>query len=428
MDKSIFQQKPSTSTCDCIICRKTGVPASNEHIISLSIGGCVHSWRVCKACNSTFGNSVDIKLVNHYLIQWQRYFHQLKGESKKEVKSPLEGTFRDEDGEPYKVTNEEGKMTPHLLRPSFLMAADGSKVTMTIDPNTPHPEKILEKYCTDNHIPYDATHVSISEVKEAASPKLTIQTSIDLSAFRMGILKIAYEFVAELLPEYLSDTEGQKIAAILKDADYSRIDEVDFCGDGITDVFSQMFKDIIDFSQEKRHYILLTNVAGKMYCIVKLFNVFCLGIKMSDTSYPLADENVILINDFNKHDFDLFTLEELVNQVSQHVGTDFQFMEGVDAHLQQLASTQSIGFYSADDGTNLCFSPSGTLLGSTAQMLQTVPEADIETLQSPVPDAPQAYISTTTYHINAHFCFCLAPTQELMPVKSVICKSKVQKY
>lgn len=85
----------------------------------------------------------------------------------------------------------------------------------------------------------------------------------------MGILKIAYEFTAELIPEYLEDQEAIKIADILENARYDRIDDIEFGGNGITDIFPMIFKDVIDFSNEKRHYVLLTNVGGKLCCFVK---------------------------------------------------------------------------------------------------------------------------------------------------------------
>lgn len=94
MDKSVFQAKPSDATCTCIICRKGNVIRSDEHIIPMSLGGYMHTWNVCKSCNSKLGQNVDPLLTNHYLIQWERYFHKLKGESGKEVpKSPNRHTY-----------------------------------------------------------------------------------------------------------------------------------------------------------------------------------------------------------------------------------------------------------------------------------------------------------------------------------------------
>ena len=167
---------------------KRGVKASDEHIIPKSLGGYAHTWKVCKTCNSTFGSSVDIKLINHYMIAWERYFHQLKGESKTTVKSPLEGTFTGKDGEPYRVVEDKGVMTPHMLRPLFNLSADGKHLSMAVDAATKNPENIMEKYCKDNNIDFDPTQVTISKIKEK-SPWLTVQTTIDLSSFRMGILK-----------------------------------------------------------------------------------------------------------------------------------------------------------------------------------------------------------------------------------------------
>lgn len=122
MDKTIFQQNPLSGKCDCIICHQKDVPPSDEHIIPKSIGGYMHSWNVCKQCNSKFGNKVDTKLVNHSLIKWDRYFHQLKGESGKDVPNPFEGTHVATDGEKYK------NVTLHPLCRVTKVNVDGKKV------------------------------------------------------------------------------------------------------------------------------------------------------------------------------------------------------------------------------------------------------------------------------------------------------------
>ncbi len=419
MTPSIFTQKPTGDTCDCIICRKKGVKASDEHIIPKSLGGYAHSWKVCKTCNSTFGSSVDIKLINHYMIAWERYFHQLKGESKTTVKSPLEGTFTGKDGEPYRVVEDKGVMTPHMLRPLFNLSADGKHLSMAVDAATKNPENIMEKYCKDNNIDFDPNQVTISKIKEK-SPWLTVQTTIDLSSFRMGILKIAYEFTAELIPEYLEDQEAIKIADILENARYDRIDDIEFGGNGITDIFPMIFKDVIDFSNEKRHYVLLTNVGGKLCCFVKLFNVFCLGMKMSNNPYSLADKNIILINDFGKQSIELFTLEELITKVTHFNDTSYRFMGNWDEKLQIVAGMKGIGIYCAEDGHNLCLTPDGHIMGSLSHILATLPDSLTE-------NRFEDGKSLTTYHIDGLFCFCLAPTQELIPVREIVLESSINK-
>lgn len=421
MDTSLFILKPAIDTCDCIICHRKGVKASDEHIIPKSLGGYAHSWKVCKDCNSKFGSAVDIKLINHYMIAWERYFHQLKGESNTAVKSPLEGTFKGKDGEPYKVVEDKGVMTPHMLRPVFNLSPDGKHLSMAVDPATKNPERILEKYCKDNGIDYDPTQVTTSKVKEVKSPWLTINTTIDLSSFRMGILKIAYEFTAELIPDYLDDAEAVKIADILEHACYDRIDDVVFGGNGISDIFPMIFKDVIDFANNKRHYLLLTNVGGKMCCFVKLFNVFCLGIKMSDKPYSMAEDNIILVNDFGKQQIDLFTLEELITKVTHFNDTTYHFMGNWDSKLQLIAGMKGIGIYSAEDGHNLCLTTDGQIMGSLSKILPTIPDTMVD-------NQFHSGKSIATYHINGLFCFCLAPTQELIPVKEVVLESSINKF
>ena len=68
MDKSIFVAKPTSNVCTCIICHRNQVEASDEHIIPKALGGYMHTWKVCKECNSIMGHKVDSLITTQYLF------------------------------------------------------------------------------------------------------------------------------------------------------------------------------------------------------------------------------------------------------------------------------------------------------------------------------------------------------------------------
>lgn len=417
MDKSLFQNKPVDDYCTCIICHKPNKLRSDEHIIPKAIGGYLHTWDVCKECNSKFGDNVDSLLVDHYFIQWERYFQQLKGESKSEVPNPLEGTRIAKDGEKYRVTNDKGVITPHVIQ-HFSMSDDGKVVRLTIDPkDQQNAMRMMEKYCNRRGIPFDKGQISVSEIKTSTSPSFEIQTEIDISAFRLGILKIAYEFTACLIPNYVKDSLAQVISSILHDADTEGLKKLIISSGFSEDIFQKCFGQYVDFSRRDRHYIWLHNFENELYCFVKLFNVFSVGIKMSDINYPEVEFPIFAFNDISKNDFDLYSLPELAAACLKDENHSFIFRDPWNQKLQTLSNC---GFYAAKDGSNICYSPDGQPIGSMRQVLENIPEdACVDEIRG------DQYI--TSFMINGKLSFLLHPTNQLVPVKTIIVSSHIKK-
>ena len=380
----------------------------------------MHTWDVCQTCNSKFGSNVDPLLTDHYFMQWERYIHQLKGESGKTIPNPLEGTRFAEDGEKYKITMDSGVLTPHVVQ-KFQMSDDGRSVTLSIDPkDVGKANEMMKKYCSRKGLPFDPKSIIQSPVHQSPSPTFQIQTAIDISHFRMGILKIAYEFTACLIPDYLSDAESKRIASILYDADLNRLDEVQFGNAFAEDVLPKIFGEVIDFTNIKRHYLFLTNIEGKMYCFVKLFNTFCIGIKLSEREYELAGQQIIVINDFGKSTFDLYTLEELITLSQQFENVGATFSDLWNKRIQELSSVTTVGFYYDGTGHNLCYDINHNLIGNLYEYLKTVPHdyGDVEYKEGKV---------VSTIPINSDIYFLMAPTNEYVPVETLKLISKSTK-
>lgn len=372
----------------------------------------MHTWNVCKDCNSNLGTRVDPLLTNHYLMQWERYIHQLKGESGKLVPNPFEGTHQAEDGKKYKIVDDSGILTPHVI-PEFKMSDDGNFVQLTLDPQCKHlATAMMSKFCVRKKLPFNQNSISQSSVQTTPSPMFNIQTQIDVSQFRLGILKIAYEFAISMIPSYFADSESIRIASILEKADLGRINEVQFGEPFAEDLFPAIFEKVIDFSNIKRHYILLINLEGKMYCFVKLFNIFCIGIKLSDSAYVEACNQVIAINDFGKKTFDLYTLEELVTETQAFEAVSAEFSNDWNIRLQILSKTCQIGFYCDSSNQNLCFNSNCKPIGNLKDFLATIPfdYGDVKY------DGDRV-ISTIPTH--GKLCFLLSPLNEYVPVEAI---------
>ena len=80
----------------CVSCLKECVP-SEEHIFPESLGGTLVFYDVCKKCNDYFGHSVDIWLIEHWLIQGQRMSKGLRGKSGKVPNTLANGTLGDNE-------------------------------------------------------------------------------------------------------------------------------------------------------------------------------------------------------------------------------------------------------------------------------------------------------------------------------------------
>ena len=124
----------------CIICRKENKTLSDEHVIPDSIGGYYHIYTVCKECNSKLGDNVDIKLLNHTLIELHRFSRRMKGK-KGNIPNPFNVKSVTDTGQRVRVEDKNGILTPYLL-PDIKSNAEGTHIQITLDKRD---EKEIEK-------------------------------------------------------------------------------------------------------------------------------------------------------------------------------------------------------------------------------------------------------------------------------------------
>lgn len=413
----------------CIICHQDNVELSDEHVIPDAIGGYIHCYKVCKECNSHLGDHVDAHLLNHYLIKGSRHVHKLKGK-KGSIPNPLTGDGVLNTGEKVRVEDVNGMVTPRILPQTPEIAADNKSGIITVDIRDEKlipaiQQKMLKKMGLK---PGEVTLVSQREIHQIANPVVKMQTMIDLKNYKIGLLKIAYEICVEMFPEYEHDSLGQIYAKILHDVAYEvegaidRIDEVKFEGTGFKDPLKPLLSQFIDYSNNKRHIIVLFNHADHLYCLVKVFDIFSQLIQMSDITY-LKDEDIRLyINDFSKNGYVKLTLKELVAKLKEEKTTSYKFDEQGMTLLEEISEGAEVGFHANKYGQNLVYNQDGDVFMTEDNLKENIPENCI---------SDSSLIGgefTTTYHIPQGFFFCVSPTNTLVQLNEILETSKIHKY
>lgn len=307
----------SKKTGFCIICRENNKILSDEHVIPDAIGGVYHINNVCKDCNSKLGESVDKTILSHWFTQAFRQTHKISGK-KGHIPNPLatEGTLN--DGTKVRlIENATGELEPHIIpsKPEVTKDGDTVNISFSVDQaDVKQIDKIREKIFKRQGIdPKKHRIASTSTVQTIEQPSVNITTDIDIFRYRMGLLKIAYEYACDRLPSYVDDEKAKEYAEILRTCDFERLKGVRIGESGYSaGPFINILRDFVDINNKNRHYLLLFSNGSKLMCHISLCNCFSVVIEMSDKPYlPLMDMQ-IAINDFEKHCISHFTLKELI--------------------------------------------------------------------------------------------------------------------
>ncbi|OOF80854.1 hypothetical protein BKG92_10115 [Rodentibacter ratti] len=232
----------------CIICRKEKEEMSREHVIPDSLGGNFVIETVCKACNSKLGHSIDVKFLNHNLIILYRQKYGLKGKTKKIPELPMTGRVDVlKDGiiqrKALSKKNNEGKLDLYSI---------------------PAINELLE-------------------LGEEEYVKITLEQN--LLDFKLGFLKMAYEFAVTTVDGYFNSPNAKKLSKILLDLS-QRVEEID---KGILEYIDQSVSFVkklscieefickeLDLNLNMDNVQIIACYSGKSgtYCEIKLHNHF----------------------------------------------------------------------------------------------------------------------------------------------------------
>lgn len=355
---------------NCIICRKKTNDFSDEHVIPDSLGGYYHIYTVCKQCNSNLGSNVDSDLVNHKFSDFQRYLLGIKGKSGK-IPNPFSGThsFTNNSGQKVQVRLDDDKKAVPYIIPSVNQRENNGivdSINIVVDATDEHKlDGIIKKRAKRIGVPYERILVGNKIVQSAPCPEINIPLSIDLHDFKLGLLKIAYEFAVDSIPEYYDDIMAIDISKVLHSANHERSTDFVKIGSGFQHEIMKPFESLLDFESEK-HYLILVNLNENLVCFIKLHKLFTVGVVLSENGY--LDENLIVgINDIVGKSFKKIDGFELIEQTHNKPELRFKYwfkdQEAVNRFLT-LQNDPNFGFYMEMDEIPF-FNKDGTYAGKT---------------------------------------------------------------
>lgn len=301
----------------CIICRqeKSKGEFSDEHVIPDSLNGYYHIDNVCKDCNSNMGRLIDNHLINHKLTDLYRCNRGIAGKTGK-IPNPFSGIFKhaDSDGKFIYSEKDDGTASFKML-PSkpIIKDIDDSKVeiSITFDENVSEVERYKEinKILERNNLIKDNIKITKSEKVLNKEVPFIQQWNIEVINFKMGLLKIAYEFAVNNIPNYYHDPFAIEFSEILRTGDTSKLEKI-MMGSGLD--FELFNKLEVFFDYDDKHLLWLMPIDEKLLCFIKLDTLFAIPLALSSKPYINFQNSIIGINDLKKRCFSLHSLTEIL--------------------------------------------------------------------------------------------------------------------
>lgn len=257
--RGAYEERVKKANFICIICReeKKYTDRSDEHVIPDSLNGYYHIYNVCTACNKNMGASVDGVLLNHKLTQLYRYVEKIKGKSGsipnpfKEVRS-----MKDEPETKVKTEIKDGEIiTKYIQNVTFDKNKDDTirSFHITVDASDEHKLEGIKKNIQKKYGLDESKFKTTIQLNKVDKPVLEGTWEVDTHKYKMGLLKIAYEFAVDSIPQYFNDRTAIQISKILKDADYDKLDTLKI-SNGFNNEAFNFVEDLIDLQKKKTYF------------------------------------------------------------------------------------------------------------------------------------------------------------------------------
>lgn len=405
----------------CIICREEKDTFSDEHVIPDSLGGFYHIYTVCKPCNSYLGSFVDSKLVNHKFSEFQRYILDLRGKSNN-LPNPFSGTHYMEGDEDRKVQLRLGvdrKPAPYTVTSvNYAEVAGeggGTKVSITLDASDVRKlDGILDKISKKLQVPREQFDGIDRTVQSIEHPSIRCQLTIDLVEFKIGLLKIAYEFAVDTAAQYFEDSDAIEISKILRSADYASVDKYVNIGNGFDHGIFASLRDYLDLESKKHYLVLASGLNGGLTCLVHLHGMFSVGVRLSEGVYP-EDLVVIGVNNIEERTFRKVFSTDIVSEVYGPPALRFQYHFRDEIELREFLDTQA-----QDDFSVMSIYESIPIFDRNGGKLQIdlhgkMKEAENEAVEEPLEGGGIAYV----FPIHDEVFVKILPSHKLVQVIAV---------
>lgn len=289
----------------CIVCRKEKPEAefNEEHIFPATIGGHLKIKLVCTECNRELGKRFDTPFINEHRISTCRHILQLRRKGReRSIAHPLsKAKLSEHDRKEFYLKMEDGQLK--LIRKQDHKITYGREGIQVKINNSP---ELLDKFATEIIEKYGFKHGQMKNIsKKIKAVTKPVTVPIDDKPIKYEGLKVAYEFTASVLPDYLNDPMSVKYSEFLRKGDNE-----DFVLEQIKKVEKQKdvwWEDYKMFSTYPTYFhgLFLKSYEGLgLVCMVKFFNYFvfhlltdeCLleGQPILLLNHPLINKPVIL--------------------------------------------------------------------------------------------------------------------------------------
>lgn len=314
----------------CIICRvkKNEDLFNREHVIPEALNGYLIIYSVCTVCNSNL-SQVDDLLINHKFIEFQRHLLEIKGNSGN-FPNPLanvKSTLSDEPEQSVKlILDENGHYKPIIIPRYSYKKNDGVIESFEIRIDLSDESKIneiIDKICNRNGI--DKSCITTKTYYEESKPYIHTQLTIDLHNFKLGLLKIAYEFAITNIPNYFNDKRAISISNVLYTRNKNEFENVvQIIGDGFSKEILEPYEHMIDFDNDN-HYVILFNCHLGLFCFINLFNSINIGFIISRKIDYIVNDIIVGKSDRVNKTFKYYNANTLLNATYTDISLSFMF-------------------------------------------------------------------------------------------------------
>ncbi|PRH81265.1 HNH endonuclease [Arenimonas caeni] len=302
----------------CIICRvdKDALEFSDEHVIPDSLGGYYHIYSVCRTCNSRMGETVDSRLVNHKLTDLYRFVEGMAGKSGA-IPNPFgDPTVSSEnpDIKARAIMDDDGALKFQLIPRVVVHEEGGTPTSIEIMVDTQDEAEIgtiLRKKLKRLGIDEFQARANSELVRSVLDGGFSTRWRVDMQAFKIGLLKIAYEFAVDSIEGYFETPDAIEISRILREFDCEAVNRFVTVGSGLQPEVFEPFKDYLDLDS-KKHYLVLIDAGMELMGCVKLHRLFCVAVKLSSKRHLDKGQIIFGINDIENQTFRKLTFQELV--------------------------------------------------------------------------------------------------------------------
>jgi hypothetical protein len=288
------------------------------------------------------GELIDSPLVNHKLAELYRSVERLKGKSGK-VPNPFSGIMTATDDPATKartIEDVDGKLRFLLLPKVHVEEENGviKSIRISVDAqNEKDIDEILRKKMARHGGSVTMT-TSAERTRETLDGQFSGTWRIDTRNFKIGLLKIAYEFAVDSIPGFYSIVDAAEIARVLHTADFDSVEKFVKIGTGFQPTVFEPFAAYLD-ENAKKHYLVLIQTSFGLVCCVKLHSLFCIGIVLTQARVLNSSDAIFGINDIVQKTFRKLSLSEVIKECTGPVHTRIgYFFETPDEAA--LASTE----------------------------------------------------------------------------------------